>query len=157
MGKFFSTKNYGNDRGFSCVFAQWRSSHSNCKFLHGYSIGIKLTFSSQSLDERNWVMDFGGLKEFQEWAKYMFDHTLLVAEDSPFLQDMLNLDKIGVAQVRVVPAVGCERFAEMCANKMQELLDKYKNEGTSLNPTVKVHSCEVYEHNANSAIYVTEF
>ena len=32
-------------------------------FVHGYSLGFKLVFECDSLDERNWVMDFGGLKE----------------------------------------------------------------------------------------------
>lgn len=152
MGKFYSTKTYGNDRGLSCCFRQWRSTHSHCSLLHGYSIGIKLIFECDSLDERNWVMDFGGLKEFKQWAEYMFDHTTLIAEDDPELPLFLNMPK-SVADLRVVPAVGCERFAEMAYNKMSELLDKSEKEGTLLNPTVCVKSVEVFEHGANSAIY----
>jgi 6-pyruvoyltetrahydropterin/6-carboxytetrahydropterin synthase len=30
-------------------------------------------------------MDFGGLKQFKDWADAMFDHTLLIAEDDPHL------------------------------------------------------------------------
>jgi 6-pyruvoyltetrahydropterin/6-carboxytetrahydropterin synthase len=86
MGKFYSTKTYGNDRGLSCCFRQWRSTHSHCSLLHGYSIGVKIIFECESLDERNWVMDFGGLKEFKQWLEHMFDHTLLVAEDDPELE-----------------------------------------------------------------------
>lgn len=152
MGKFYSTKTYGNDRGLSCCFRQWRSTHSHCSLLHGYSIGIKLIFECDSLDERNWVMDFGGLKEFKQWAEYMFDHTTLIAEDDPELPLFLNMPK-SVADLRVVPAVGCERFAEMAYKKMTELLDKSEKEGTLLNPTVCVKSVEVFEHGANSAIY----
>lgn len=152
MGKFYSTKTYGNDRGLSCCFRQWRSTHSHCSLLHGYSIGIKLVFECDNLDERNWVMDFGGLKDFKKWAEYMFDHTLLVAEDDPELQLFLNMPK-NVADLRVVPAVGCERFAEMAYNKMSELLDKSEKVGTLLNPTVCIKSVEVFEHGANSAIY----
>lgn len=152
MGKFYSTKTYGNDRGLSCCFRQWRSTHSHCSLLHGYSIGIKLVFECDDLDERNWVMDFGGLKEFKQWAEYMFDHTTLVAEDDPELQLFLNMPKT-VADLRVVPAVGCERFAEMAYKKMAELLDKSEKAGTLLNPTVCVKSVEVFEHGANSAIY----
>lgn len=152
MGKFYSTKTYGNDRGLSCCFRQWRSTHSHCSLLHGYSIGIKLVFECNNLDERNWVMDFGGLKDFKKWAEYMFDHTLLVAEDDPELQLFLNMPK-NVVDLRVVPAVGCERFAEMAYNKMSELLDKSEKAGTLLNPTVCVKSVEVFEHGANSAIY----
>jgi 6-pyruvoyltetrahydropterin/6-carboxytetrahydropterin synthase len=97
-------------------------------------------------------MDFGGLKEFKQWAEYMFDHTLLVAEDDPELQLFLNMPK-HVADLRVVSAVGCERFAEMAYNKMSELLDKSEKAGTLLNPTVCIKSVEVFEHGANSAIY----
>ena len=74
MAKYLSTKTYGNDRGLSCCFRQWRSTHSHCSLLHGYSIGIKLIFESETLDDRNWVMDFGGLKAFKEWSEWQFDH-----------------------------------------------------------------------------------
>jgi 6-pyruvoyltetrahydropterin/6-carboxytetrahydropterin synthase len=171
MGKFYSTKTYGNDRGLSCCFRQWRSTHSHCSLLHGYSIGIKLVFECDNLDERNWVMDFGGLKEFKQWAEYMFDHTLLVAEDDPhlpFFEQMNNLVTINrendpnspvpnqrgaVCDLRVVEGVGCERFAEMAFNKMTQILDESEKEGTLLNKTVCVKSVEVFEHDANSAIY----
>ena len=149
--KFYSTKNYGNDRGLSCCFRQWRSTHSHCSKLHGYSVGVKLTFGCDTLDERNWVMDFGGLKEFKQWLEYTFDHTLIVAKDDPELQHFQKLHEIGVADIRVVDAVGCERFAELAFNKMQDILDKERD--TLLNPSVQVYSVEVYEHNANSAIY----
>ena len=82
----------------------------------------------------------------------MFDHTFLVAEDDPERNLLESLPK-HVADIRIVPAVGCERFAEMAYNKMAELLDKSEKEGTLLNPTVKVKSVEVFEHGANSAIY----
>jgi 6-pyruvoyltetrahydropterin/6-carboxytetrahydropterin synthase len=152
MGKFYSTKTYGNDRGLSCCFRQWRSTHSHCSLLHGYSIGVKIIFECESLDERNWVMDFGGLKEFKQWLEHMFDHTLLVAEDDPELELFKNLST-HVADLRIVPAVGCERFAEMAFKKMTKLLDESQKAGTLLNKTVSVKSVEVFEHDANSAIY----
>ena len=152
MTKFYSTKTYGNDRGLSCAFRQWRSTHSHCSLIHGYSIGIKLIFECDTLDERNWVMDFGGLTEFKAWTEHMFDHTLCVAEDDPEFQTLMLLDG-NIADIRVIPAVGCERFAEMCYNKMSEILNQQIAEGTALNKTVRVKSAEVFEHGANSAIY----
>jgi len=170
MGKFYSTKTYGNDRGLSCCFRQWRSKHSHCSTLHGYSIGIKLVFECDSLDERNWVMDFGGLKEFKRWSEYMFDHTTLVAEDDPHLDTFKTLasmrsvdaedpnsavahERGAIVDLRIVPAVGCERFAEMAYEKMSVILEKQRMDGKLLNPTVRVKSVEVFEHGANSAIY----
>jgi len=152
MGKFYSTKNYGNDRGLSCCFRQWRSTHSHCSLLHGYSLGFKLIFECDSLDERNWVMDFGGLKEFKNWLEDTFDHTTVIAADDPE-KDLLESLPSHVADVRVVPAVGAERFAEMAFYKMAEIIQKSKDDGTALNPTVRVKSVECYEHGANSAIY----
>lgn len=158
MAKFYSTKTYGNDRGLSCCFRQWRSTHSHCSLLHGYSIGIKLIFECDTLDDKNWCMDFGGLKSFKEWADHMFDHTLVVAEDDPQLEmfkQMASLglqDQGGVCDLRVVPAVGCEMFAKMAYDKMAQLLAS-GNMRYPVNPTVRVKSVEVFEHGANSAIY----
>lgn len=152
MGKFYSTKTYGNDRGLSCVFRQHKAYHSHCSKLHGYSIGIKLTFECDELDDRNWVMDFGGMKEFKNWAEYMFDHTLLVAHDDPELETLCTLPKY-VATIRVVESVGCEKFAEMCFDKMSQILFNQFEQKTLMNPTVRVKSVEVFEHDANSAIY----
>jgi 6-pyruvoyltetrahydropterin/6-carboxytetrahydropterin synthase len=177
MAKYLSTKTYGNDRGLSCCFRQWRSTHSHCSLLHGYSIGIKLIFESETLDDRNWVMDFGGLKAFKEWSEYMFDHTLVVAHDDPHLEKFqalasLGLQEVGgVCDIRVVEAVGCEKFSEAAYNAMQDILTTFQRgetwylkaqNGTVLKSVdcrypvgagVKLRSVEVFEHNANSAVY----
>lgn len=169
MAKFYSTKTYGNDRGFSCCFRQWRATHSHCSTLHGYSIGIKLIFESDTLDDRNWVFDFGGLKQFKDWAETMFDHTLVIAADDPHLETFIALSEIGyegmsqgvphergaVCDLRIVPGVGCELFAKMCYDAMSSLLEKYKIENSRypVGQSVKLKSAEVFEHAGNSAIY----
>jgi len=160
MSKYYSTKTYGNDRGLSCCFRQWRATHSHCSLLHGYSIGVKLIFECEELDERNWVMDFGGLKDFKNWLEHMFDHTVLVAEDDPKLDFFKQLNTMddgynakGICDLRIVPGVGCEKFAELCYKKMEEFLEEDKKTDRALNPTVRVKSVEVFEHGANSAIY----
>jgi 6-pyruvoyltetrahydropterin/6-carboxytetrahydropterin synthase len=172
MAKYLSTKTYGNDRGLSCCFRQWRSTHSHCSLLHGYSIGIKLIFESETLDDRNWVMDFGGLKAFKEWSEYMFDHTLVIAEDDPhraMFEKMAELglqDQGGVCDIRIVPAVGCEKFSELAYKKMKNILETFqRGEACTIEngkifecryPVgvgVKLRSVEVFEHTANSAVY----
>jgi len=160
MAKYYSTKTYNTDRGLSCCFRQWRATHSHCSLLHGYSIGVKLIFECEQLDERNWVMDFGGLKNFKNWLEHMFDHTVLIAEDDPKLDLFKQLNTMqdgynakGVCDLRVVPGVGCEKFAEMCYNEMTQILEFDKQASKLLNPTVRLKSVEVFEHGANSAIY----
>lgn len=166
MNKFYSTKTYGNDRGLSCCFRQWRAHHSHCSVLHGYSIGVKCVFECDTLDDRNWVMDFGGLDQFKKWLEHMFDHTVLVAADDPHLEKFIQLDKIGyfshalgnskIIDLRIVPSVGCERFAEMAFTELQKIIDQSIKEGNALNKTVRVKSVEVFEHSANSAICTRE-
>jgi 6-pyruvoyltetrahydropterin/6-carboxytetrahydropterin synthase len=165
-------KYYGNDRGLSCCFRQWRASHSHCSTLHGYSIGIKLVFECETLDDKNWCMDFGGLKEFKAWADYMFDHTLVIAQDDPHLEffrkmswmgdpphsgvanhpDVKPYERGAICDLRIVEGVGCEMFAKMCYDKMAELLAS-GNMRYPINPNVRIKSAEIFEHGANSAIY----
>ena len=172
MAKYLSTKTYGNDRGLSCTFRQWRSTHSHCSLLHGYSIGIKLIFESETLDSRNWVMDFGGLKAFKEWSEWQFDHTLVVAQDDPHLEMFKKMaelglqDQGGVCDLRVVEGVGCEKFAELAYKTMQDILETFQRGESYTLPNgktfemrypvgqdVRLRSAEVFEHSANSATY----
>ena len=152
MGKFTSTKVFD---GFSTVFRQWKAETTHCKYLHGYGVSFKLWFEGD-LDERNWVWDFGGMKRAKgtidgmspkEWMDYMFDHTFVVADDDPHLPDFQALAEKGIAQVRVVPATGAERFAQFVYDKINPFIEK-ETDGR-----VKIAKVEFREHGKNSAIY----
>ena len=107
--------------GFSCCFRQWKEESTHCRFLHGYGISFRVTFEGD-LDERNWVWDFGGMKRAKTlidgmqpkaWMDYMFDHTVIVAEDDPELMKFENLHRRGIIQLRHVKSTGAEKFAEL--------------------------------------------
>ena len=142
-----STKHYGHEQGFSCAFRQWRA-QSHCRLVHGYALAFTFVFEAEELDYRNWVVDFGGLKELKEMLRASFDHTTIVAEDDPDLEWFRTAEKRGMLNLVVLPAAGCEKFAEMVGQvTMQLLIDLgYGNR-------VRLVSCEVREHGANSAIY----
>ena len=144
---FRSTKTYGPELGLSAVFRQWRAA-SHCNQLHGYSLGFKFTFEATELDDRNWVMDFGGLKGLKNKLALTFDHKLVVAKDDPQFKVLLDLAEYGVADVIVVDAVGCEKFAELAATFASTELELL-----GLSKRVKVVEVECFEHGANSAIY----
>ena len=145
-----STKSYGHEMGFSCCFRQWRAD-SHCRLLHGYALAFKFVFESKTLDVRNWVVDFGGLKPLKAMLQDTFDHTLLVAEDDPKKQVLLDLDRVhGIARVVEVSASGCERTAELVYQVTEQWL---KDAGYG---HVHLVSVEVAEHGANSAVYVGE-
>lgn len=145
--KYTSTKTYGHEIGLSACFRQWRAD-SHCKLLHGYALGVKFEFGADKLDVRNWVVDFGSLKALKGRLEDTFDHTLLVAADDPMLGHFTRLDIAGLAKVVVVPATGCEAFAELIYTTTEIWL---RDAGYA--PRVKLLSVEVREHGANSAIY----
>lgn len=143
-----STKTYGHEIGLSACFRQWRA-QSHCNRLHGYALAVILKFEATALDKRNWVMDFGGLKPVKALLERTFDHKLLVAEDDPHLCDLQALAAMGLADIVVMKAVGCEAFAERVYFEVRQWL---RTEGHY--PRVDLVSAEVREHGANSAIYV---
>jgi len=114
-----STKTYGHELGLSCVFRQWKAD-SHCNQLHGYSLSFRFVFESVELDHRNWVMDFGGLKGLKKSLQHYFDHKTIVAEDDPMREEIEALQEVGIADVVVLPAVGCEMFAQFAANLAKE-------------------------------------
>lgn len=147
-----STKTYGHEVGLSCAFRQWMAK-SHCRFVHGYAISVKLLFQAESLDEYNWVMDFGGLKEVKEWLQNKFDHKLIVASDDPLKEKFHELQALGGAEVVVVDRVGCESFAEMIYRFVADWLYEKGHKNWMLPTTVRLVSVEVAEHGANSAIF----
>lgn len=142
-----STKTYGHEEGLSCCFRQWRAVHSHCRFLHGYALSFRLTFATDTLDEHNWCLDFGGLKPIKAWLHDMFDHTLLVASDDPELIEFQRLAERGLVDLRLIPAVGCEATARYVFDHIARFV-----EGET-SGRVWLEEVEVREHNGNSAIY----
>lgn len=164
---YLVTKTYGHDLGLSACFRQWRAK-SHCRFFHGYPLSFKLTFGADTLDENNWVLDFGGLKPVKAWLCENFDHRLLVAEDDPALDLILELDKprsvrrvddtprwdeVGkLADVNVVPGVGCESFANFVFLFVEEWLQLHHLDDVG-DRGLRLVEVECREHGANSAIY----
>lgn len=149
---FQSTKLFD---GFSCVFRQWKAEGTHCKFLHGYGVSFRVWFEGD-LDERNWVWDFGGMKRAKgkiegmspkEWMDYMFDHTVVVAADDPEIELFLQMHNKGLAQVRILPATGAEKFAEFLFYKLNNFILE-ETDGR-----VRVNKIEFREHDKNTAIY----
>lgn len=145
-----STKTFGHELGLSSCFRQWRA-QSHCRLLHGYALAVKFVFETDELDCRNWCVDFGSLKSLRGRLEDTFDHKLLVAEDDPMKDELCALAGLGLAFVIVVPATGCEAFARMIYECTELWL---KDNGYA--PRVRLVSCEVMEHGANSAIYIGE-
>jgi 6-pyruvoyltetrahydropterin/6-carboxytetrahydropterin synthase len=152
MGNFRSTKVFD---GYSTVFRQWKAEGTHCRFLHGYGVSFKVWFEGE-LDERNWVWDFGGMKRAEgtidgmnpkAWMDYMFDHTMIVAEDDPNLNLFKTMDESNILQLRIIPATGAEQFAKYIYEKLNTFIQEETNR------RVRVVQVEFREHEKNTAIY----
>jgi len=152
MKRYISTKVFD---GYSCVFRQWKADGTHCQFLHGYGVSFKVWFEGE-LDERNWVWDFGGMKRAKgtidgmnpkAWMDYMFDHTMIVAEDDPNINLFKSMDESNIIQLRILPAVGAEQFAKYIYEKLNTFIQE-ETEGR-----VKVVQVEFREHEKNTAFY----
>lgn len=135
----------------SCAFRQWRATHSHCQFLHGYQLKAKLWFGCNDLDDKNWCVDFGGLKELKNALKKSFDHTTAVAADDPQLELFKQLDELGVIQLKIFEnGVGIER----CAEFVYKLANEFVR--TETGQRCWVDKVEVFEHENNSATYALD-
>lgn len=143
MGRYISTKII--ELG-SCAFRQPRA-NSHCKFLHGYRLTAKFWFQCNSLDNNNWVVDFGSLKNLKEKLQDTFDHTTCIDKNDPFLVKFQDLAREEVCRLVVMDGVGIEKFAEHCFN----VANKHIKEMTQ--DRCWVEKVEVFEHENNSAMY----
>lgn len=124
-------------------------------FLHGYAVSFRVWFEGE-LDHRNWVWDFGGMKRAKtqingmtpkEYFTWLLDHTTIIAENDPYLENFKQMDADGIIQLRILPATGCEKFAEFLYDTINKFL-VVETEGR-----VRATKVEVYEHERNSASY----
>jgi 6-pyruvoyltetrahydropterin/6-carboxytetrahydropterin synthase len=83
----------------------------------------------------------------KEYFAFLLDHTTIVAQDDPYLENFKQLDKDGIIQLRIMEATGCERFAEYLYKTINDFL-REETEGR-----VQAVKVEVYEHERNSASY----
>ncbi len=132
----------------SCAFRQWRAEGTHCKLLHGYKLHTKLWFGCNELDERNWVVSFGGLKELKEILRSFYDHKAVVASTDPLLPLFRQLHDAGGCSLVILPEVGIEKTAE----HVYEVSQRFINQETK--GRCWVSKVEVWEHELNSAIYI---
>ena len=107
--KFTSTKEYID--AFPCAYRQWRAD-SHCNKNHGYAFSMKFYFGTNDLDIRNWVTDYGGLKELKKILEEHFDHTTLCSIDDPHLDYFKEGERLGVMKLTILPKLGCEALAD---------------------------------------------
>ncbi len=127
-------------------FAHRQPSHKgHCFFNHGHNWDVEITFEATSLDENNFIIDFGKLGFVKDYLD-KFDHSTVVASsDTSFLEMCNNFPQF--FQLVVLSDVSCEGLAQ----QMFKDLDKIVRENT--NDRVHLSKIVVFEDSKNSASF----
>jgi len=156
MPRYTSTKLFEN---YSVAIRQWKAQHSHCQLLHGYALKFKVWFAStdpdidKQLDDMGWIVDYGGFKDapkgngLKSWMDHMWDHTLLIEKDDPYLDFFQSAAMEGLANLRVMDAMGAESNAKLVFDKFNEVLAKTDG------GRCKCIKVECFENDNNSSIY----
>ena len=78
----------------------------------------------------------------------VFVDPLNIENTSPELETFKKLNEKGLIQLVIIPAVGCEKFAEYIYEKINPIIKEQSDD------KVRIMSVEVREHESNSAIYM---
>ncbi len=156
MARYISTKLFEN---YSVAIRQWKAQHSHCQLLHGYALKFKVWFASnepdidKQLDDMNWIVDYGGFKDapkgngLKSWMDHMWDHTLLIQKDDPFVDVFEQMGQMGLAKVHLLDKMGAESNAKLVYDHFNSVLSK-TDAGRC-----KVIKVECFENDNNSSIY----
>ena len=146
MSKYTSSKRFGP---ISTGHRQWKHD-GHCSYVHGYGRFVEITFGSDQLDYRGWVMDFGDLKDVKKWLKKEWDHRLLLAWDDPLIDDFKKLHKKGGVNINIMSPVYGPGIEDSCKyvydNISEIILTKTSNQ-------VWIDKVKIYEHENNWAEY----
>lgn len=148
---YVSTKTYGHEAGFTVAYRQYLAD-SHCKLIHGYSLAFYFEFESQTLDARNWCVDFGSLKSFKEFLNDYFDHTFLATRKDPWFHEYERWHKEGIIKLVEVEATGCEALSKFLFNYINDiwLPENYPNHDGQI---IRCRKVRVSETPSNSAWY----
>lgn len=65
-----------------------------CKDLHGHNGRVEIEVSSESLDHRGMVVDFGDINRIvKDWIDRVFDHKLLLSKSDPLVKVLQDLNE----------------------------------------------------------------
>lgn len=144
MGERYTiTKSYNN---LKAAHAQWRH-EGHCKRAHGENWTIHITFTTLELDDKNFIVDFGGLRGLRDQLEHYFDHTLLLDEDDPQKTLFDALSEAGRAKIHYLPSASAEGLSKFVFGLSNDYILNFTN------GRVWVQEVTVEEDCKNTATY----
>lgn len=146
--KFFSVEKFFPDL-LSVAFRNYAAEHSHCRLVHGHDLSVRLKFAATTLDARNWVVDYGGLKEIKGYLEDTFDHKYIASMSDPNLSDLQKLEAAGILELQIVEAFSVEKLAEAIGEQIITFFEIHPDK--HIRENVRLWEVTIYEGQKNSS------
>lgn len=129
-------------------FAHRQHKHKgHCSLIHGHNFYFEVTFEAATVDENNFVADFGQMEDVKKELGCHFDHTLVINFDDPEKATFEHLQKRGLCKMIVINSGSAEGLAQFAFELVDMIIRRFTNE------RVRVYRVTCFEDEKNSAIY----
>jgi 6-pyruvoyltetrahydropterin/6-carboxytetrahydropterin synthase len=118
----------------------------HCRYVHGHSWTIRVTFASESLDAHGFVVDFGNLKYLKRWIDEHLDHAILLCPDDPLAKAMVAAAP-DAFKVHWIDNASCEALARHVFHVFSKLVHDHEH------GRVRITRIEVWEDPRNMTTY----
>ncbi|MCB1827642.1 MAG: 6-carboxytetrahydropterin synthase [Coxiellaceae bacterium] len=136
---------------FSAAHRLIKGYQGKCRHLHGHNYRIFVTFSAAQLDEFDFVVDFGDVKELcNQWVQDNWDHSVIISSDD---EELLQFARAHQQHHYVIPN-GLNTTVEVLAKTLFTLMAPLVKERISeKNPTISLTEVEIWETKHSCARY----
>jgi len=100
-----------------------------CKHPHGHNASVEIDVRTDSLDERNMVVDFSDIKRIVKgWIDRELDHKMILRQDDPLVEP---LKQLGEPMYLLESNPTVERIARLIFDKGREYFEEQTQRLTS--------------------------
>lgn len=94
----------------------------HCSLIHGHDWAFTVEFGATSLDDNNFVFDFGKLQSVKGFFAENFDHTLVLNFDDPELELFRALADKRLCKLVVVESASAEGLAKLVFEEVTRIM-----------------------------------
>lgn len=163
---------YTCKKTFDCVSTahrNWRAASNmnrdskKCSYIHGYTKTFDIVFGCNSLDEFNWVYDYGTtstgeertMTSLKKFINETLDHGVTTDSEDPMLSKLYEMHDLELIKLFVIPVENGQSgsIEGLCRYIYNEFDNQIRRE---TNNRVWIESVTVHEHHKNSSTYTRE-
>lgn len=133
---------------FSAAHRITKGYQGKCKDLHGHDYQVEITLHCHELDQYDFVIDFGEIKQIcDKWLQQHWDHATLVGGEDPVLLKFVEQEQ----QKHFLLPEGRNSTVEFLAELLFEIFER---ELASFTPRVQLYSVEIAESQTARALFI---